>query len=123
MLRGKKNKSAYIPHNSAKLIRGGREYFTLLPKLIGEAQHTVHLQVYIYEDDETGRAVGHALMEAAKRGVRVYLLADGYASKELSAAFIKELQTARRFLPFLRTIIKKRAFLFWPPHAPKGFGG
>ncbi|HUP11247.1 MAG TPA: phospholipase D-like domain-containing protein, partial [Niastella sp.] len=80
MLRNRNKKSAYIPHNKAKLIRGGSEYFTLLRTLIGQAQRTIHLQVYIFEDDETGRMVGVALMEAAKRGVRVYLLCDGYAS-------------------------------------------
>ena len=81
MLRGNdKRSSAYLPYNKVKLVRGGREYFSVLTRLIGLAQHSVHLQVYIYEDDETGRMVGSALMEAAKRGVKVYLLADGYAS-------------------------------------------
>jgi cardiolipin synthase A/B len=112
MLRGNKKKSAYIPHNKANLIRGGREYFTLLPQLISQAQHTVHLQVYIYEDDETGRAVGSALMEAAKRGVNVYLLADGYASKELSAAFIKELHTAGVNFRFYQPLLKSEHFYF-----------
>lgn len=112
MLRGKNKKSAYIPNNKTKLVRGGKEYFTLLPQLISQAQHTVHFQVYIYEDDETGRAVGAALMEAAKRGVKVYLLADGYASKELSAGFIKELQSAGVFFRFYEPLLKSEHFYF-----------
>lgn len=112
MLRSINKKSAYIPHNKAKLIRGGREYFTLLPKLIGQAQRTIHLQVYIFEDDETGKMVGSALMEAAKRGVRVYLLCDGYASKELSAGFIKELHAAGVYFRFYEPLLKSEHFYF-----------
>jgi cardiolipin synthase A/B len=112
MLRSIRKKSAYIPHNKAKLIRGGREYFTLLPKLIGQAQRTIHLQVYIFEDDETGKLIGAALMEAAKRGVRVYLLCDGYASKELSAGFIKELHAAGVNFRFYEPLLKSEHFYF-----------
>jgi cardiolipin synthase A/B len=112
MLRSINKKSDYIPHNKAKLIRGGSEYFTLLPKLIGQAQRTVHLQVYIFEDDETGTLVGAALMEAAKRGVKVYLLCDGYASKELSAAFINELHSAGVQFRFYEPLLKSEHFYF-----------
>jgi cardiolipin synthase len=112
MLRNRNKKSAYIPHNKAKLIRGGREYFTLLPKLIGLAQRTIHLQVYIFEDDETGRMVGAALIDAAKRGVRVYLLCDGYASKELSPGFIKELHSAGVNFRFYEPLLKSEHFYF-----------
>jgi len=113
MLRGiNKKSSAYIPHNKVRLVRGGRDYFSTLTRLIGHAQYSVHLQVYIYEDDETGQTVAAALMEAAKRGVKVYLLCDGYASKELSAGFIKELQTAGVNFRFFEPLLKSEHFYF-----------
>ncbi|MFC3829677.1 MULTISPECIES: phospholipase D-like domain-containing protein [Niastella] len=113
MLRGyDKNSTGYLPYNKVKLVRGGREYFSVLTRLIKLAQHSVHLQVYIYESDETGRMVGAALMEAAKRGVKVYLLADGYASKELSTGFIKELQTAGVHFRFFEPLLKSEHFYF-----------
>jgi cardiolipin synthase A/B len=113
MLRGtNKRSSAYIPHNKVKLVRGGRDYFSALIRLINHAQHSVHLQVYIYEDDETGRTVAAALMEAAKRGVKVYLLTDGYASKELSAGFIKELRAAGVQFRFFEPLLKSEHFYF-----------
>jgi cardiolipin synthase len=113
MLRGNtKSTSAYIPYNKVKLVRGGRDYFSTLTKLINFAQHSIHLQVYIYEDDETGQSVAAALMEAAKRGVKVYLMADGYASKELSAGFIKELQTAGVNFRFFEPLLKSEHFYF-----------
>jgi cardiolipin synthase len=112
MLRGSTKQSSYIPHNKVKLVKGGREYFTVLPRLINQAQHVIHLQVYIYEDDETGQQVASALKEAARRGVKVYLLADGYASKELSTPFIKELQTAGINFRFFEPILKSEHFYF-----------
>ncbi|OQP66474.1 phospholipase [Niastella vici] len=113
MLRGiNKKSSAYIPHNRVKLVRGGRDYFSTLTRLINHAQHSIHLQVYIYENDETGQMVAARLMEAAKRGVNVYLLCDGYASKELSAGFIKELQTAGVHFRFFEPLLKSEHFYF-----------
>ncbi|WP_205510140.1 phospholipase D-like domain-containing protein [Longitalea arenae] len=113
MLRGTGRKSsAYIPNNKVRLVRGGRDYFTTLAELIKQAKFSIHLQVYIYEDDETGRSVGNALMDAAKRGVHVYLLTDGYASKALSAAFIKELRTAGVQFRFFEPLLKSENFYF-----------
>lgn len=113
MLRGTGRKSsAYIPNNNVRLVRGGRDYFTTLARLIKEAKHSIHLQVYIYEDDETGRLVGNALMDAARRGVLVYLLTDGYASKALSAGFIKELLSAGVHFRFFEPLLKSENFYF-----------
>jgi cardiolipin synthase len=113
MLRGtNKRSSAYTQHNKVKLVRGGRDYFSTLTRMIDHAQHSVHLQVYIYEADETGQMVAAALKNAAKRGVNVYLLTDGYASKELSVGFIKELQTAGVHFRFFEPLLKSEHFYF-----------
>lgn len=104
--------SAYTNHNTAKLVRGGAAYFSLLLSLIHKAQHTIHLQVYIYDEDETGLKVAEALIAAAQRGVAVYLLADGYASQDLSAAFIKRLEDAGIRFRFFQPILKSDHFYF-----------
>jgi len=107
-----KPSTEYIPSNKVKLIHGGAEYFTTLAELIGRARHSVHLQVYIFDDDETGEQVASVLMEAAKRGVHVYLLTDGYASKNLSAEFIKHLQSAGVNFRFFEPLLKSEHFYF-----------
>jgi cardiolipin synthase len=66
----------YTSRNRISLVHSGEDYFSLLIKLIEQATLTIHLQVYIYEDDETGRQVADALKAAAKRGVAVYLHVD-----------------------------------------------
>ena len=77
------NTGGYTHKNSVKLIQGGAQYFDLLEVLIQQAQESIHFQMYIFEDDTTGTRIGNALIDAAKRGVNVYLLLDGYASRLL----------------------------------------
>jgi cardiolipin synthase A/B len=89
------------------LVHGGKEYFSLLKKLISKAQESIYLQTYIFEEDQTGAEVANELVAAAQRHVNVFLLVDGYASNHLSAAFIKNLQETgvnfRMFDPLLKS--------------------
>lgn len=66
---GKKKRfsNGYTTLNKVKLIRGGREYFSLLLELIQGARQTIHLQVYVFDDDETGYQVADALKQAVKK--------------------------------------------------------
>ncbi len=93
-------------HNRVKLIRGGKNYFESLIDLIRSAEHSIHLQMYIFDDDETGRSVLNALTEASAKGVSVFMLLDGYASQGLSRNCIAEIKLAgikfRWFEPLLR---------------------
>ena len=109
-----KNKlaSSYIPHNKVKLIRGGKTYFDLLEKMIAGAKDTIHLQVYIFDEDETGRKITVALTDAVKRNVKVYLIADGYASQSLSTAFIKGLAESGINFRFFEPLFKGSNFYF-----------
>ena len=74
-------KDGYTTNNSIELIRGGAPYFNTLEKLINEATESIHFQMYIYEADETGKRIADALIRAAHRGVKIYMLLDGYASR------------------------------------------
>ena len=85
----KKSRNEFLPHNHAELIRGGKDYFSLLHHMIEGAKETIHLQTYIFDPDETGRAVANALIAAAQRGVKVYLLIDGYGSQNIDQEFMK----------------------------------
>lgn len=95
-----------------QLIRGGRAYFDKLLQLIGNAKESIHLQTYIYDDDETGRLVADALKEAVQRNVEVHLMADGYASQAMSKSFIAGLKNAGIHFRFFETFFKSRYFYF-----------
>lgn len=103
---------AYTAHNKVKLIRGGKAYFDLLEKIISEAKDTIHLQVYIFEEDKTGQRIADALLAAAGRKVKVYLMADGYASQSLSDAFINQLTSGGVNFRFFDPIFKSNNFYF-----------
>ncbi len=102
----------YSENNKVKIIRGGKEYFALLIRLIQEATECIHLQTYIFSNDETGQQIATALMEAAKRQVRVYLLIDGYASQALPQKFIQELKEAGIHFRYFEPILKSKFFYF-----------
>ncbi|MEO6720608.1 MAG: phospholipase D-like domain-containing protein [Ferruginibacter sp.] len=114
MSRRSKKKSAfgYTSNNRVRLVRGGAAYFDTLLEIINRAAESIHLQTYIYADDETGRKVGDALIAAAGRGVKVFLIIDGYASRTLSSAFIKSLSDGGVNFRFFEPIFKSRHFYF-----------
>ena len=102
----------YSLHNRVRLIRAGSPYFDTLLGLIGAARDTVHLQTYIFQADQTGKLVANALMDAAKRGVQVWLLVDGYGSNDLTQAFIDSLTEAGVHFRFFEPLFKSAHFYF-----------
>ncbi|WP_255157285.1 phosphatidylserine/phosphatidylglycerophosphate/cardiolipin synthase family protein [Ferruginibacter sp. HRS2-29] len=94
------------------ILRGGHEYFEKLIGLISAAQHCIHLQTYIFDDDSTGTEVASALKEAARRHVNVYLLADGYASQVMAQHFIDGLRAAGIHFRFFEPVIHSSYFYF-----------
>jgi cardiolipin synthase len=84
----------FIGGNHLKLLRNGAEYFPALEDAIQHAQHEIYLETYIYQEDLIGRRIGNALKKAAHRGVKVYLLLDGFGSQDFSATFLQGFQLA-----------------------------
>ncbi len=109
----KKNRSSeYTQRNKVTLVRGGKDYFDLLLQLINNAVECIHLQVYIFEADETGILIADALKAAVKRNVAVHLLPDGYASQHLPDVFIAALKKAGVHFRFFEPVFKSKHFYF-----------
>jgi cardiolipin synthase A/B len=106
-----KNNYSYTV-NKVELVRGGAPYFELIDKLIANAKHSIHLQTYIFEDDQTGKTVADALIEAAKRDVDVYLLVDGFASQNLSNDLIGSLTSSGVNFRFFEPVFRSSNFYF-----------
>lgn len=92
----------FTSDNTVKLLRSGAEYFPALEQAIEQAKVDIYLQTYIYQDDETGVRISHALKSAASRGVTVNLLFDGFGSKELPDAFVDDLRKSSVNVMFYR---------------------
>lgn len=71
------------PGNHITLLQSGAEYFPALEAAFERACHEIYLETYLYQNDATGRRIAEALQRAAQRGVRVYVLIDGFGSKDL----------------------------------------
>lgn len=84
----------FIGGNNIQLLRNGTEYFPALLSVIEKASQEIYIQSYIYQHDDTGIKIGNGLMQAAKRGVSVNVLLDGFGSKDLPKAYIEELTRA-----------------------------
>jgi len=71
----------FTPGNEIVLLRSGAAFFPALVAAIDAAEREVWLETYIFADDPAGRAVAEALVRAAKRGVTVRTLVDGWGAK------------------------------------------
>jgi cardiolipin synthase len=84
----------FLPGNRIELLETGADFFPALLAAIDAAECEVHLETYIYAADATGRAVTDALAAAARRGVAVRVLVDGYGARDFSAGLGRELAAA-----------------------------
>jgi cardiolipin synthase len=67
--------------NEVTLLTGGDELFPAMRAAIGAARHEVWLATYIFHHDNAARAIADSLAAAARRGVRVRVVVDGFGSK------------------------------------------
>ncbi len=81
-----------VEDHTLTLLRDGEEFFPRLIAAIDAATSSIYLETYIYATDSTGRLVSNALQRAARRGVKVHLMMDGYGSAEFPQSWLDELR-------------------------------
>ena len=81
--------SVEVAGTRLELLDGGAERLEALLELIAGAKASLRLVFYIYNSDETGTLVRDALIEAARRGVAVKLLLDGYGCSRVRPDFFE----------------------------------
>lgn len=101
----------YRGGHSIELLRSGENYFAGLEKVIDKAVHFIHFQTYIIEEDETGKRIIDALIRAALRKVRVYLLLDAFGTRSLSAEFIRKIEESGIFFRFFSPTLITKEFM------------
>jgi cardiolipin synthase A/B len=100
--------SRFIPGNQVTLLHNGGAYFPAIEAAFDRARHEIFLETYIYEDDATGQKIANALKRAARRGVNVYVLIDGFGSKDLPPNMLDSLRTGG-----VRTLIYRHKISPW----------
>ena len=74
----------YVAGNRLELLTCGDRYFPELTAAVAAANHEVFLETYIFQDDATGQLVAAALCRAARRGVAVHVLVDGFGARDMA---------------------------------------
>lgn len=84
----------YLSGNRITLLKNGAEYFPALEAAFDGAREHIHLETYIYRDDEAGQRIAQALIRAARRGVNTHLLIDGFGSRPLPQELLQTMRDA-----------------------------
>ena len=71
-------RSPLTRNNRVKLLLNGEEKFPELVKCIQSAKHHIHIEYYIFEQDETGNTIIELLITKAKEGVQVKFIYDDF---------------------------------------------
>ena len=86
--------SRWVPGNHFELLENGEEFFPRVFNAIAQARREVMLETFILFEDKIGQELHAALLAAAKRGVEVHVLVDGFGSPDLSDQFVGSLVDA-----------------------------
>lgn len=86
------NNAAYTTNNSVSIYTDGNELFNELIYQIRQAEKYIHIQFYIFKDDELGTRILDALLDKLAEGVEVRLLYDSVGSRLFSDKSIHKLK-------------------------------
>ncbi len=99
----KETLSPLTANNSVKLLVNGENKFPEVIKAMKEAKNHIHLEYYIYEDDEIGRKIEQVLVEKAKEGIEVRFIYDDFGSRSIRRTLAHRLnENGVKAYPFLR---------------------
>ncbi len=84
----------FIKGNSVRLLENGDQFFPLLIRRIRNAKKEIFIETFILRDDEVGKPIQKALIQAARRGVWIAVTVDSYGCFELTSDYINKLTDA-----------------------------
>ena len=104
------DRSPLTTNNSAKLLINGETKFPEVLEAMRQANHHIHVEYYIYEDDEIGRAIEQILIEKSKSGVEVRFIYDDFGSASIRKTLAKRLrENGVKAFPFYKIKLIKLA--------------
>jgi len=83
--------------NEVKLLINGEEKFPEVLKALQQAERHIHLEYYIFEEDEIGKTILEILENKAKNGVEVRVILDDLGSSRLNKKIKKYAESGIQF--------------------------
>ncbi|WP_019913251.1 cardiolipin synthase [Paenibacillus sp. HW567] len=106
------SESPVTGRNRCRVLSSGREAFDDMLEAMEAAREHIHMEFYIFRDDEIGKQFQEVMIRKARQGVRVRLLCDGLGSHKLGRSFIRTLRIngveVHFFLPPLTSLLNRR---------------
>jgi cardiolipin synthase len=78
-------------NNEVKLLLNGENKFPEVLQALKNAQHHIHIQYYIFENDNIGNQIKDVLIERASAGVKVRFIYDDFGSRSIRKTLAPEL--------------------------------
>jgi Phosphatidylserine/phosphatidylglycerophosphate/cardiolipin synthases and related enzymes len=88
------NQAPLLHGTDISIYTGGEEKFNVLLDDIEKANHHIHIQYYVFNDDNIGTRIKNALIAKAKEGVEVRILYDDVGSWKVKDKFFQEMKNA-----------------------------
>ncbi|MCZ4243858.1 cardiolipin synthase [Pedobacter punctiformis] len=90
----KDTRSPLTGHNAVKLLFNGENKFPEVLQALRKAEHHIHIEYYIFEDDEVGRSIEKVLIEKAKEGIEIRFIYDDFGSRSIRKKMVDRLRNA-----------------------------
>lgn len=101
-------KARWVAGNRVQLLENGEQFFPSVFESIRGARREVIIETFILFEDKVGWRLHEELVNAARRGVEIDVMVDGFGSPDLGDKFIGELLGAgvrlRTFEPSRRIL-------------------
>lgn len=89
-----KNQNMALPFkdNEADIYTSGYDFFPALLHEISRAKNHIHIDIFIFNDDELGRLIADALIDKARQGVEIRLIYDDVGCWKVKNAFFERMR-------------------------------
>ena len=81
-------------HNNLDVLHNGDQTFASIAQALESARESIHIEYYIFCEDEVGNYIAEQLERKAREGVEVRLIFDAVGSWKLSKEFISRLRAS-----------------------------
>ena len=81
-------------NNEVKLLLNGENKFPEVLQALKNAKHHIHIEYYIFEDDNIGNQIKNLLIKKAAEGVDVRFIYDDFGSRDIRKTFADDLNKA-----------------------------